>query len=287
MTNIAQFTNQASLSYSGITIQSNVVTGEVTQVLKMWKDSTVDVYRANDIITYVISIQNAGNTNITDLTLTDNLGAYTYNNNTLVPLTYTGDVVLYYQNGILQAPPNVVAGPPLVITGINVLAGTSTILVYRTRVNEFAPLLATSTITNTATLTGGGLIDAINATNTITINENPNLTITKAINPTTVIENEQVTYTFTIENTGATPADASAAIVITDTFNPILENISVTLNGVAWPQADNYTYNEATGLFTTIAGQITVPAATYTVDPTTGTWSIAPGITVLEITGRI
>lgn len=253
----------------------------------MWKDSTVDVYRANDIITYVISIQNAGNTNITDLTLTDNLGAYTYNNNTLVPLTYTGDVVLYYQNGILQAPPNVVAGPPLVITGINVLAGTSTILVYRTRVNEFAPLLATSTITNTATLTGGGLIDAINATNTITINENPNLTITKAINPTTVIENEQVTYTFTIENTGATPADASAAIVITDTFNPILENISVTLNGVAWPQADNYTYNEATGLFTTIAGQITVPAATYTVDPTTGTWSIAPGITVLEITGRI
>ena len=36
---MAQFTNQASVSYNGITVNSNIVTGEVTQVLSVWKGS--------------------------------------------------------------------------------------------------------------------------------------------------------------------------------------------------------------------------------------------------------
>ena len=49
----------------------------------------------------------------------------------------------------------------------------------------------------------------------------------------------------------------------------------------------NYTYNEATGLFATLAGQITVPAATYTQDPTPGAYSVTPGISTLVVTGTI
>ena len=30
---MAQFTNQATLSYNGMTVSSNIVTGEITQVL--------------------------------------------------------------------------------------------------------------------------------------------------------------------------------------------------------------------------------------------------------------
>lgn len=54
------FTNQASVRFRGRTIQSNVVQSEYANVLNMWKDATTDFYRADEILTYVISIQNAG-----------------------------------------------------------------------------------------------------------------------------------------------------------------------------------------------------------------------------------
>ena len=43
----------------------------------------------------------------------------------------------------------------------------------------------------------------------------------------------------------------------------------------------------ATGLFATVEGQILVPAATYTQDPTTGAYSVSPGIATLVVTGTI
>ena len=43
----------------------------------------------------------------------------------------------------------------------------------------------------------------------------------------------------------------------------------------------------ATGQFATNAGQITVPAATYTRDPVTGAVVIQPGVSTLTVTGTI
>ena len=68
---------------------------------------------------------------------------------------------------------------------------------------------------------------------------------------------------------------------------PALNNISVTYNSAPWAETGNYTYDATTGSFETVAGKITVPAATYTQDPATGAWSIAPGTTTITITGRI
>ena len=48
-----------------------------------------------------------------------------------------------------------------------------------------------------------------------------------------------------------------------------------------------YAYDDVTGLFQTVAGVITVPAATYTQDPITGQWNITPGVTVLTVTGTV
>lgn len=284
---MAQFTNQATIQYNGTTVNSNIVTGEITQVLTVWKDSTVSDFNAGDILTYVVSIQNSGATAITDLTVTDNLGAYTFGAGTVTPLSYTGDPVLYYVNGILQTTPTVTAGPPMVITGISVPAGLNATLVYRTRVNGYAPLETGSTIDNTVTVSGGGLSSAVTASETVTVNADPNLTITKAVNPTVIVENGQLTYTFTIQNTGATEADAAAGIIVSDTFNPVLSNISVELNSAPWAQAGNYTYNTTTGEFATVAGRITVPAATYTQDAVTGLWSVTPGVTTLTVTGTV
>ncbi len=284
---MAVFTNQATLSYNGQTVNSNIVSGEVTEVLTINKRASVDTYNGNDVVTYVLNIQNLSANAISGITITDDLGAYTLGTGTYTPLTYTGEPVLYYQNGLVQASPAVTAGPPMVISNITVPGNGNTTLVYRALVNEFAPLGAGQTITNTANITGGGLTNAVEAVNTITTSDQPALTILKAVNPTVVAENGVVTYTFTIQNTGAGEADAASLVSIVDTFDPILENISVTLNNAVWAETGNYTYDQTSGLFTTTPGQITVPAATFTQVPGTGQWTMTPGVTVLTVTGTI
>ncbi len=283
---MATFTNQATISYNGITANSNIVTGEITQVLGLTKNATVDSYREGDVLTYVLTIQNSGATPFTGLTVTDDLGAYTLGTQSYVPLTYTGEPVLYYINGVLQTAPAVTAGPPLAITGLSVPAGQSSTVIYRVRVNEFAPELTGGEINNTATLSGGGLTTPLDATETVTVDTAPALTITKAVSPSTVVENGLLTYTFTITNTGAEEADAAAAVIVSDTFNPILSGLTVTLDGAALPTSA-YSYDEGTGVFSTAAGQITVPAATYTQNPDTGVWTAVPGVTTLTVTGTV
>lgn len=283
---MAQFTNQATISYTGGEASSNIVTGEITQAIVMTKDSAQECYRQGDTLTYVISLRNTGAAAFTGLTLTDNLGRYAFGEGGLVPLEYAG-LVLYYVNGVLQPTPTVTPGPPLSISGISIPAGGNAAIVYRVRVGETAPLGEEATITNTVALTGEGLITPVTAEASVDACTGARLAITKALSPTSVTENGTLAYTFTITNTGSTPADAAADIVFSDTFDPILKNISVTLNGTVLPEAGNYTYNAATGVFTTTAGVITVPAATYAQNPTTGVWSITPGTTVLEISGTV
>jgi len=114
----------------------------------------------------------------------------------------------------------------------------------------------------------------------------PYLTISKSLSPLTVSENGQLTYTFVIQNTGNTPALLSDNAAITDTFDPILSDLTVTFNGEAWTEPDDYTYNEATGLFATVPGRITVPAATFTQNES-GAWVITPGTATLTVTGTV
>lgn len=172
------------------------------------------------------------------------------------------------------------------ITGIRVPANGDTILVYRARVNAFAPLGEDATVTNTATASGGGLVETPSDSAVITAGTASRLTILKALSPTTVVDNEEITYTFTIENYG-TEADESASVILSDTFNPILNTpLTVTLNGAPLVATD-YTYSEESGAFATIPGVITVPAATYTQDESTGAWSVTPGVTVVTVSGTV
>ena len=283
---MATFFNQATLSYSGGTVNSNITTGEILEVLSATKTAVYDRYSPGSDVTYAVNIVNSGTIAFTGLTLTDDLGAYAFGANTLQPLDYVDGSVKYFIDGVLQAAPAVAPGPPLVISGITVPAnGTATIL-YTARANNFAPLNVEGTIVNTVTISGGG-ITPITATETVSTVSEPQLTITKSVSPTTVTENGQLTYTFVIQNIGNVPAEATDNVVVTDTFDPILSNLSVTYNGAAWTSPTNYTYTEATGLFATVPGAITVPAATYSQDPTTGAWIVDPGVAVLTVTGTI
>ncbi len=281
------FTNKATLSYNGRTIDSNTVTGNYTETLAVTKTAVNDSYSGGSGITYVVSLINSGVTSFTGLTVTDNLGAYPFNTTeTRYPLTYVDGSLLYYVNGVLQAAPTVDTAQPLTVSGINVPAGGNLLLIYQANVNEFAPLDAASTIVNTVTVTGGGLTEPLVATETVGTLDEPDLTITKALSPTQVVENGAITYTFVIQNNGNTAAVATDNVVVTDVFNPILDITSVTLDGAALAEGVGYTYDATTGEFATVAGVITVPAATYTMQPD-GSYEIVPGFATLTVNGTI
>ena len=283
---MALFTNRAQLAYGDTITNSNVTIGEILEVLSATKTAVRTVYGQNDSVTYIVSIVNAGTVPYTGLTLTDNLGAYLFGTTTLTPLTYIDGTVRYYQNGVLQLAPTTVAGPPLVITGLTVPAGGNAIIIYEAKVNQFAPLEEMDTLTNEAVISGGG-ITPITVTETVSPESEPILTITKSVSPVPVTENGTLTYTFVIQNSGNTPAVATTDVVVTDDFDPILTNLTVSFNGTPWVEGVNYTYDETTGEFATITSQVTVPAATYTQDPVTGAWIIDPGVSTLVVSGII
>lgn len=284
---MAIFFNQATLSYNDTVTNSNIVTGEILDILSAAKTAVTETYTTGDTTTYVISIVNSGATAATGVTVTDDLGTYTFGTAQVTPLDYVYGSVRYFVNGVLQPAPAVTAGAPLVISGLTVPAGGNVIVVYEATANTFAPLGDGASITNTAVITGTGITNPVTVQETITADSTARLTITKALSPETVTENGELTYTFTIQNYGSTPIVATDNATVTDTFNPILDPIAVTFNGAAWTEGVNYTYNEATGEFATIPSQITVPAATYTQDPTTGEWLVQPGSVVLRVTGTV
>ena len=284
--NMAQFTNQAQLRYGNSVTNSNIAVGEILEVLSISKTAVKNTYHPGGTVTYIISIVNSGTTPITGLTLTDDLGAYAFSTTSLTPLTYLDNTVKYYTNGTLQAAPAVTAGPPLVFSGLTVPANGNLTLVYETAVNQYAPLTNESFITNTVTASGDG-ITSITAKETVNAEALPLLGITKSISPVPVTENGSLTYTFLIQNEGNVPANEATAVIVTDTFNPILSNLTVTFNGSTWTEGEDYTYDKTTGTFATSAGKVTVPAATFTVNETTGEWSSNPGFSTLTITGTV
>ncbi len=285
---MATFFNQATLSFNGRLTNSNITTGELIEVISATKTAISSSYGVGDNVVYNINILNSGNTAVNGLTVSDDLGAYTLGTGgtTVYPLEYVDGSVRYFVNGTLETAPTVTAGPPLVISGINVPAGANVSIIYEARTNAFTPLETGATVTNTATVSGAG-IDPITAAETINVSDDANLTISKSISPAVVTDNGEITYTFVIQNLGNSEATVDDDIIVTDTFNPILNPISVTYNGTAWAEGTNYTYNDTTGEFATLAGQISVPAATYTQDPTTGTITTTPGVAVITVTGTV
>lgn len=285
---MATFYNQATISLGGNVIGSNVTEGEVVTTVTMLKTAISTDYRVGDNIAYLINLINSDNEGKNGITVTDNLGLFSPNENLeVVPLTYVDQSVKYYVNGVLQTAPTVVAGPPLVISGINIPAGGNVTIIYEAKANDYAPRGAGAYITNTVEVSGEQICDILTDSATVPTRDEPQLSIAKAICPETVTCGNELTYTFIIQNLGNTAVLATDNLILTDTFQPPLNNITVRLNGTLLTEGVEYTYDATTGEFTTIGGAIPVPQATFVRDATTGIISTTPGVVTLTITGNI
>lgn len=282
---MATFTNQATITLGDSITNSNVVTGEISTGLTVTKTALTENYGRGESITYAVTIANATASPYNNVGFTDDLGAFTLPDGitTVTPLTYIGGSLIYFVNGVIEAEPGVTAGPPLAVTGIDIPAGGTVTLIYQGRVNGFAPLDVGASIVNTVTV---DLAEDQTATATVTVREEVNLSIAKAVCPA-VITNGELTYTFIIQNTGNLAVVATDNLVVSDMFDPILNDIVVTLNGATLVEGEGYTYDAATGAFATTNGAVTVPAATYTRDAVTGALVITPGSAVITVTGRV
>lgn len=284
---MAIFYNRATLSYNGQSFNSNQVSAEITETIDMTKTAISGSYSTGSSVSYVLNIVNSGASAADGLSVTDNLGAYNLGSTTLVPLTYRSGSLLYYIDGVLQPTPTVTVGTDLVVSGINIPAGSNATLIYEATVNGFAPLAEGSSITNTATLNGCQAGSSISDTATISVRDEPNLSIAKAVCPEVITCSGELTYTFIIQNTGNTPIVATDDLIVTDLFDPALSGITVTLNGTTLTLGADYTYNETTGEFATLPGVITVDSASFVQDPVSGLITVNPGVSVLTITGTV
>ncbi len=285
---MATFYNQATLSINGRTLTSNQTEGEIVTRVRLTKTAVSTSYGPGENIIYAVTLVNTGDSEISNISITDNLGRFTPPvGPEVVPLSYVGGTVLYYQNGVLQPTPTVNAGAPLVIAGIDIPAGGNVIILYEVQANEFAPRGANAVINNEVEAMGDGLCEDISDTAQIPTRDAPDLSIAKAIFPDEVSCGDEVTYTFIIQNTGNTAVVATDDLIVSDLFNPALSDITVTVNGTVLAEGIGYTYNEETGEFATIGGAIPVPAATFTRDPETGVVTTVPGVTILTVTGTI
>ena len=278
---MAQFTNQAQITYGNIVASSNIAVGEIVTVLSATKTAVRENYNQDSDITYIVSLVNSGGTPLTGVEVNDNLGEYQFGIGTLVPLDYIEGTIRYFVNGIAQPTPTIDTTNGLLITGLNVPAGGNALIVYEANANRFAPIGEGGAITNEAVVTSD--CGSVTATATVTALASPQIAITKAISPVPVSCGDTVTYTFLLQNYGANPLVTTDNAVVSDLFDPILSNVTATLNGVAIP----FTYDEATGAFATNEGAVTVPDATITQDLTTGVWTITPGSSILVVTGTI
>lgn len=276
---MATFYNQATLRFNGGLTSSNITEGAVNSALTISKEALTEDYTTESLVVYLITVTNPTATEREGVTITDNLGTFTASGELVTPLDYVDGSAMLITNGVSEELTADAVDGILTFGAISIPPSSSVNIIYTARVNSSAPLAEGSVITNTATseCTDEGASASITVRNTVA------LTIAKAICPSNVSCGERVSYTFIIQNTGNT--EASDGVIVSDTFNPTLSDIEVTLDGETL-SATSYSYDELTGVFTTEDGAITIPAATFT-QGEGGIVTTTPGVTVLTVSGII
>lgn len=287
---MATIENFATVSYTSggvaATTVSNTAEIELTSSVALTKETLGDTYTGDADITYILSVRNTSSSPITNLTVTDDLGTFTFDTLELTPLTYTGPAILLI-NGIdstAQLTVDSSAANALIFTIPTLAAGAVANIIYAASPNEYAPRDTDGNIVNTAVLSADAECADAEASATVSTLDAAALTVVKQMSPNPVVCGDTVTYTITIYNYGNIPAED---VRLTDTFSPAPTNITLTRNGVAVPATD-FTYTDGVLTVPALTSDAdTVPAATFTRNTETGEVTVSPGIVEYVITGTI
>lgn len=287
---MATIENFATVSYTsgGITETkvSNLAEIGLESAISFTKTTLGDSYAEDEAITYILSMTNTSASAINNVSVTDNLGTFVFGTLELTPLSYAPPALLLINGQDVSGQLSVDSTSPatLLFSFASLPAGATANIVYRASVNEYAPLELGASIENTATLTSDS--DCADGTASATVNAvaAANVSVFKQMSPNPVVCGDTVTYTIRIYNYGNIDAEN---VILSDTFNPAPDNITVSRNGVLLLESD-YTY--ANGTLTvpsTATNPVTVPAATFVRDANTGIVTVTPGTVEYIITGTI
>ncbi len=283
--------NQAELSYEGTTVHSNIVSSELLDALSAEKAVIKTEYARDDKLTFIITLKNKTFKDIDHISITENLGAYYFSglsglaSITVYPLTYVENTLLYYKNGSLQSTPSFSGTAPMNIEDISVPAGGDATIIYEASTNSWTPLKVGSSVNNMSKISCTSVSEPILLSATAIPLSKVELFITKTASPDIVMQTGKITYSFLIENRGN--IEAKDTVVISDKFNPIIDDLYVTINKTHVTGAEYYSYDTTTGIFTTTGKDITVPPATYTTDSATGKIKLTPGTVLVRVTGTL
>ena len=283
-----EITNRATLSYTygnGTVVSqvlSNVASVTLNGAIIGTKTSLGTTYRADEDITYVITLQNTSSTQKTNVQISDNLGTFIQNTTTVTPLDYVGPTELFVNGTPSGELTPTVTASNVVFTIPTIPQNGNVVHVYRVRVNAFAPLASGSTITNTASYVGDEACNDFTVENTVTVEDYADVRITKSMSPDPIVCGSPLTYTFTLYNYGNTEA---TNVTLTDAFSPAPQSITVTLDGNLVSPND-YTYENGVLTIPSGTAQLTLPAATTTVGED-GSVIIVPSVSTITVTGVI
>lgn len=282
---MATIINQANLTYTYGAVTANVLsnpaTTERTEAIAIEKRVLEDAYRAGSGLTYLLAVQNSGASPVMNLTVRDNLGAFTPAGAAapVMPLTYTGPAALYLDGVFSETLTPAVDASGVTFTIPSIPAGSNALIVYAAQVNGYAPLEAGGEIANTATLTVS--TDPLTASATVPVDSYADVSIEKEMSPNPIGTGDTLTVTFTIENRGNV---AATGLVLTDDFPLSLSDVAVSVNGAS---ITDFTFADNTlTLPASDQTALTVPAATFTTDAT-GAVTITPGAMTVTVTGTI
>ena len=280
--------NFATVRYTsgGITATktSNLAQIELDSSLGFTKSTLGNSYSSGSPVTYILSVTNNATATVTNLTLTDDLGTFTYGAEELTPLTYLSPALLLIngQDATAQLIVDSTATNQVVFTIPSLAPGATANVIYNAQPNSYAPLQSESTIVNSATLTSDAECADGSATATVTVLSAADVEIVKCMSPNPIVCGDTINYTIRIFNYGNIAAED---VVLTDTFSPAPENILVYRNGVLL-EATAYTYVGGTLTVPATGGDV-IPAATFTRDAVTGEVIVTPGMVEYVVTGTI
>ncbi len=290
----SQISNTTSISFEYGSQKSAHVIKDATATAMMSKSIDVSLislekdYYVGEYITYLIAIKNNG-IKTSPITLKSNLGTYKKDlngkNNNITPLSYSEASYLYI-NGILKNQITPKTKPDGIIFNLPAMNEKSNFLVvYKTKVNRFAPLSLNSKIKTTVSLEFSESQNFLETSHTIEVAEKADLKICKNIIPPVFSQGESISYNIAIYNYGNTVAEN---IKVTDNFDPSPTLTNITINEKEISPSD-YSYLNGTFNLPTYGSDlsISVPCAEFKTDSTSGSISIQPSITNIAVCGII